>query len=86
MRINNELLRLILIEIEDKSNGADLVDVEIEGYNPEVISYHIGNLVERGFVKAFCGNYAEEKVWGPTDITEEGRKYLDFPSKQYERR
>lgn len=78
MKRDMELVRKILIELEDKPNDNELLQPKIEGYSDEEISYHIGKLYEAGFVDAvnFPGN--DQNDWYAKTMTWHGHEFLDL--------
>jgi len=64
MKRNMDLIRSILLELEDKANGYDYVSVEVPGYTNDEITYHKQLLLEAGLVKGFCTEADKEKRRG----------------------
>ena len=76
MKRNLDLVRDILLFIEDKSETADFFSVEIDGYSDRVINYHVYLLVRQDFIVSTEPpiRHAQVTICG---LTWKGHEYLD---------
>ena len=72
-----DLARNILIEVEEKSKDIGIVDVVFDGYEPDVISYHIMQLNQGGLISAIDCTTQFGLKWRATGLTWEGHEFLD---------
>ncbi len=72
MKRNWELVREILLALENKKSSLDYLEPEqIESYDPEAVSYHIQILDEAGLIEGHCTQamgsplycYAKRLTW-----------------------
>lgn len=80
MKLNPDLIRLILLEIEEngKATGYDK-EPTIEGYSKDEIFYHVQKMEEAGFVKLrHINNKGFYKSAHIDDITYQGHQFLDL--------
>jgi hypothetical protein len=80
MRRNMDLARAILLELEQRSFKPGWHEIEIEGYSPEEISYHVRLLYEAGFIEATDTLTLMESPhaeWRAETITWDGYEFLD---------
>lgn len=77
MKRDMDLVRKILLKIEESPEYSFISPFNIEGYNEDQISYHIELLDEAGLIKAkelsTMGNYS----WIPDRLTWEGHEFLE---------
>ena len=76
MRRDIDLIRRILLDLEDKGSYANWLDVDIEEYSPERIDYHLELLTEAGLV-TLKTSQRELSRWLPVRLTWEGHEFLD---------
>jgi len=79
MKLDRELVRLILLEVETRPptqyNGAP---VEISGYDEDTIGYHLMLLGEAGFlVVEDVGYLGKELAFEASRLTYSGHEFLD---------
>lgn len=80
MTRNLDLIRYILLTIENSTDRVMYIeDFAAEDFTPDVVSYHIGLLLECSYINAvkmggLGQKYAQYKVWG---LTSHGHDYLD---------
>lgn len=73
-----ELIREILIAIEKEfSDPRAVITLEIPGYDPEYVSYHVMLLNEAKLINARDRNIDQIFLWQPTSLTWEGHEFLD---------
>lgn len=73
MKRDMDLIRKVLLKIEEKEDDSSLLHVEVEGYDQENVDYHVRKLHSAKLIYAIYGDgnpYA-------TDITWEGHEFLD---------
>lgn len=74
-----ELVRLVLLAIEDEYRSTALFNLRVDGYDMETVAYHCKMLDEAGFVSGYNAQYASDGLHafsvGP--LTWEGNEFLD---------
>ena len=53
MKRDMDLVRKILLEIEEQYVSSSIIDLKIEGYDSETIAYHCKILYEAGYVSYY---------------------------------
>lgn len=78
MKRDLDLVRKIIVALENKANDYDLDQPEIKGSSRELISYHIGLLAQAGYLEAidFPGN--DRHNWFAKTLTWEGHEFADL--------
>lgn len=74
MKRDWDLIRKILFATEQNPYPDLPVTLNIEGYDPELITYHVRLLDEAGLIEAYD---AGEDTWQPTRLTWNGHEFLD---------
>lgn len=78
MKLDKELVREILLSVEACEQTPDSwIDLEIEGYGDQEISYHVLLLHEAGFLKAQDLSSLADFDWRPKRLTYRGHDFLD---------
>lgn len=79
MKRNMDLCRLILFKIEDEYESTALSNLQIDGYDMEIIAYHCDLLFEAGLIKNYNPTYASDKIYffSVGALTWEGHDFLD---------
>lgn len=79
MKRNMDLIRKILVKIEDTVDNAIVYNPEIEGYSNEQISYHCSILYEGGYISKYGSleGSGEIEDFGVGRLTWEGHDLLD---------
>lgn len=79
MKRDMDLVRKILLEIEEEHISTAIYDLKIEGYNMETIAYHCKIMYEAGLISDYNAQYAEGRIYsfGVGSLTWEGNDYLD---------
>lgn len=72
-----DLIRNILLRIEDYSKPTGWVSITIDGYTDSVISYHIKLLAQAGLIEAYNGSDSAGFDWKAKSLTWEGHEFLD---------
>lgn len=63
MRRDMDLVRVILLKIEEEHAGVGLANLEVEGYDRATIAYHCQLLEEAGLVSSCIVRYADDPVF-----------------------
>lgn len=79
MKRDMDLVRLILLKIEETENPDELYNFIIEGYTREELIYHLGLLNEAGMLSDYNPVYAGGGVYfySVSKLTWEGHDFLD---------
>lgn len=77
MKRDMDLIRTILIEIEDHENPRAEVPIKAPGYSPDQITYHLGLLYEAGLINALHASHLSGERWIPQSLTWQGHEFLD---------
>lgn len=79
MKRDMDLCRLILFKIEDEYKSTALSNLQIDGYDIEIIAYHCDLLFEAGLIKSYKPTYASDKIYffSVGALTWEGHDFLD---------
>ena len=72
-----DLMRDILLRIEEFPSYGPLIDVAIDGHSDEEISYHIMQLNEEGLIEALDVSSHDGVCWKPRRLTYAGHNFLD---------
>ena len=79
MKRDMDLVRLILLKIEEDYVSTALYNIEVDGYDKETIAYHCKILHEAGFISDYGARYADNALYsfGVGSLTWEGNEFLD---------
>jgi hypothetical protein len=77
MKRDLELARSVLLATEDYPQATGWVNLEIPGYGPEEVSYHVEVLSEAGLLSAQNLTTHSWFCWVPKSLTWEGHEFLD---------
>lgn len=79
MKRNMDLVRLILLKIEEDHISPPLFDLTIDGYKLAAIAYHCKILHEAGLISDYKAHYADGDIYtfGVGGLTWEGNDFLD---------
>lgn len=79
MKRDMDLVRLILLKIEEDYISTALINLSIDGYDMETVAYHCKIMYEKGLVSAYDANYAggELYIFYVGSLTWDGNDYLD---------
>lgn len=79
MKRDMDLVRLILLKIEEEYQVTAIYNLEIDGYCMESVAYHCQILHEAGLISAYNAQYADDQIWGfgVGSLTWEGHDFLD---------
>lgn len=79
MKRDMELVRKILLKIEEEYRSSSIINLRIDGYDMETVAYHCRILNDAGLVSDYEGKYASNKLYmfwvGP--LTWDGNDFLD---------
>ena len=79
MKRNMDLVRLILLEIENIYQSTAIYNLTIDGYDAEMIAYHCKIIHEAGLISEYKAQYADNKLYGfgVGSLTWDGNDFLD---------
>lgn len=78
MKRDMDLVRSILLELEKHPHVSTRMDLNIEGYSPDEVSYHVKILDQAGLINAVAdANPPFDPTWVPISLTWEGHEFLD---------
>ena len=79
MKRDMDLVRLILLKIEEEYVSTAMYDLTIEGYDMPTVAYHCKILYEAGLISAYDALNAEGLLcsFGVGALTWDGNDYLD---------
>ena len=79
MKRDMELVRLILLKIEEEYRSTALYNLKIDGYDIETIAYHCKIMNEAGLISDYKAQYSGNEIWefGVGPLTWEGNDFLD---------
>lgn len=77
MQRDLDLIRAILLELEQHDNPSRDVKLNCPGYTDDQISYHVKMLAEHGFIEAIDFSTLSGMEWRPTSLKWEGHEFLD---------
>ena len=79
MKRDMDLIREILLKIEEEYISTALYDLKIDGYDKETIAYHCKIMHDEGLIFDYKANYAGNMLYsfGVGGLTWEGNDFLD---------
>lgn len=79
MKRDMDLVRLILIEIEEKYKSTTIYNLSIVGVDVETMAYHCKILSEAGLIAGYKPHYANDRIYsfGVGPLTWEGNDFLE---------
>ena len=79
MKRDMELVRLILLKIEEEYSSTAISNLNISGYDMETVAYHCKILNEAGLISDYGARYADNSLrsFGVGSLTWEGNDFLD---------
>jgi hypothetical protein len=77
MKRDMTLVREVLLAIEADSDEPGPMNLEIEGFSPEEVSYHVKIMADAGLLEAIDASTQEDFSWAPTALTWQGHEFLD---------
>jgi hypothetical protein len=80
MRRDMDLCRAVLLQLEEREQGAGWVEIEIPGFSYEQITHHIRLLDEAGLIDAENLSNMSGAVWKAKRLTWAGHEFIDAAS------
>ena len=77
MKRDMDLIRTILLEIEEHQDPGSAVTLKAPGYSPLQIAYHVKLLTQAGLIEALDASHMQSLAWIPTSLTWSGHEFLD---------
>ena len=77
MKRDMDLVRKILLELEDAPYESGGLDLELEGYSPDQISYHVMLLNEAELIEANDLSTFGGPKWIPKRLTWAGHEFIE---------
>ena len=77
MKRNLELIRLILLEVENNPDPQNWFDPEPDGYEPDQVSYHVMLLEQGGLIEAWNRSAIGVFRWSARNLTWRGHEFLE---------
>ena len=77
MKRNMELIRSILLILEELDDNEFKGLMEIEGYEKKEIDYHLQQMLNSNLLKGYLSNADDEVNFHSVAITWEGHQFLD---------
>lgn len=77
MKRDMELVRAILLEMEEHQNPNTQIKVKGTGYSPDQINYHVKILAQAGLIEAEDATSCNGIGWIPVSLTWEGHEFLE---------
>jgi hypothetical protein len=77
MKLDKELVREILLQVEASPEPTGWVDLTVDGHSQEEIAYHVQILDDAGFLEAEDLTSSSGYDWRPKRLTYEGHEFLD---------
>jgi DNA-binding transcriptional ArsR family regulator len=77
MKRDMELVRQVLLQTEKSVSVRGEIDLNIEGYSPEEIYYHVKILSDAGLLEANDLTTYDGFEWRPKNLTWKGHEFLD---------
>ncbi len=79
MKRDMDLIRLILLKVEDEYAGAALINLEIEGHDLSEVAIHCEFLKDAGLISSCSTSYADNDIYvfSVGNLTWNGTEYLD---------
>jgi len=77
MKRDMDLVRLILLKIEEQPYTGAWVELDINDYLPEEITYHVLLLVEANLIEADDVSSMSSIDWKPKRLTWQGHEFIE---------
>ena len=77
MKRDMDLVRKILLEVEGVSFEGGWIDLQIEGYSENEVSYHVLLLAEAGLIEAIDLSTNTSFAWAPKRLTWNGHEFIE---------
>ncbi len=79
MKRDMELIRMILVQLEEKSSGLGTIDIVVNGYKESEVGYNSALVVEAGLARGIDVSHmgSRHPEWKLSTLTWEGHEFLD---------
>ena len=77
MKRDMDLIRQMLLKIEEHPYDLDWVELKFEGHSPEEISYHVMLLAQAGLIEADNLSTLGGPQWKAKSLTWQGQEFLE---------
>jgi len=77
MKRDMNLVRAVLLEVEKLPHDYGFHDIEVEGYAPEEVTYHVRLLHEARLIEAIDLSTMSGVSWKSKRLTYQGHEFLD---------
>ena len=77
MKLNQDLVRLLLSAVEASPEPVNLASLDFEGFTSSEIKFHCEELFERGFIKGEVNKYIGSTDYIAFCLTPEGSAFLE---------
>jgi len=77
MKRDMELVRLILLKIEEHPHAMGFVPLEFEGVPDDVVSYHVKLLADHGIIEATNASSLRGICWRAKRLTWDGHDFIE---------
>ena len=77
MKRDMDLVRGVLLRIEELPFDGRFHDINVDGHSEEEINYHVMLLHEAGFIEAMDLSSTSGICWKPTRLTYSGHEFID---------
>ncbi len=79
MKRDMELIRTILLSIEEQYNATAIYNLEIDGFDMPTVAYHCKIMYEAGLISDYKAQYADNELYSFAvgSLTWDGNDYLD---------
>jgi hypothetical protein len=77
MKRDMTLAREVLLATEAHPPGRGPANIQVPGFSPEQVSYHVKIMAEAGLIEALDASASGNFDWRPTSLTWQGHEFLD---------
>src|SRR4051812_16606209 len=77
MKRDMDLVRKILLKLEEDTDTGMVINFTIDGYEPDLVSYHVYLLSDAGLLHAKNVSDLTYFEWAPSFLTWAGHEFLD---------
>jgi DNA-binding PadR family transcriptional regulator len=78
MKRDLDLMKAILLELEESPSTNGWLELEIEGRMSEEVSEHVHLLAEAGLIEAYDASSSDGQDWKPVRLTNSGHDFLEY--------
>ena len=72
-----DLIRAVLLAVEADDQPDHWTTIDVPGYSPEEVSYHVKILAQAGLIEAQDVSSLAQFDWRPVSLTWQGHEFLD---------